>query len=112
MLSCAADRPYVSIVTEYHTVLFCGVLCCRWPKTMFLKALGPFLACVIGIVVVVAGKWTNGKGPIKVCVHAGYWLLLLLGYFSTAVGCSMCGLLVWLGPWVSAPHVPNLDRRL
>lgn len=37
---------------------------------MFLKALGPFLACVIGIVVVVAGKWTNGKGPIKACVHA------------------------------------------
>lgn len=38
----------------------------RWPKTMFLKALGPFLACVIGIIVVVAGKWTNGKGPIKI----------------------------------------------
>lgn len=33
---------------------------------MFLKALGPFLACVIGIIVVVAGKWTNGKGPIKI----------------------------------------------
>jgi hypothetical protein len=46
---------------------------------MFLKALGPFLACVIGIVVVVAGKWTNGKGPIKACVHAGCGLLLLLG---------------------------------
>lgn len=33
---------------------------------MFLKALGPFLACVIGIVVVAAGGWTNGKGPIKI----------------------------------------------
>lgn len=39
---------------------------CRWPKMMFLKALGPFLACVIGIVVVAAGKWGNGKGPIKI----------------------------------------------
>lgn len=51
--------------------LTAGMLCCavvsrRWPKTIFLKALGPFLACVIGILVVVAGKWTNGKGPIKV----------------------------------------------
>lgn len=33
---------------------------------MFLKALGPFLVCVIGIVVVAAGKWTDGKGPIKI----------------------------------------------
>jgi hypothetical protein len=28
---------------------------------MFLKALGPFLACSIGIVVVAAGKWGNGE---------------------------------------------------
>jgi hypothetical protein len=28
---------------------------------MFLKALGPFLACVIGIAVVAAGKWGNGE---------------------------------------------------
>jgi hypothetical protein len=45
---------------------------------MFLKALGPFLACVIGIVVVVAGKWTNGKGPIKVRMHAGIMTTLLV----------------------------------
>uniref|UniRef100_A0A383W800 STAS domain-containing protein n=1 Tax=Tetradesmus obliquus TaxID=3088 RepID=A0A383W800_TETOB len=38
----------------------------KWPKTMFLKALGPFLACSIGIAVVAAGKWGNGKGPIKI----------------------------------------------
>ena len=44
----------------------------RWPKTIFLKALGPFLACVIGIVVIVAGKWTDGKGPIKVRVDVGW----------------------------------------
>lgn len=38
----------------------------KWPKTLFLKALGPFIACVVGIVVVVAGGWTSGKGPIKI----------------------------------------------
>lgn len=46
--------------------MLCCAPCHRWPKTIFLKALGPFLACVIGILVVVAGKWTNGKGPIKI----------------------------------------------
>ena len=38
----------------------------KWPKTLFLKALGPFIACVVGIVVVVATGNTSGKGPIKI----------------------------------------------
>lgn len=58
--ACVADCALIV------TMLCCAVVSRRWPKTIFLKALGPFLACVIGILVVVAGKWTNGKGPIKV----------------------------------------------
>lgn len=38
----------------------------KWPKTLFLKALGPFIACVIGIVVVVAAGFSDGKGAIKI----------------------------------------------
>lgn len=38
----------------------------RWPKAIFLKALGPFLACVVGILVVVATHSTDGKGPIRI----------------------------------------------
>jgi hypothetical protein len=55
----------------------------RWPKTIFLKALGPFLACTIGIVVVAAGKWGNGE----------LLLLLLLRRLGWAVaGCVLEGL--------------------
>jgi hypothetical protein len=38
----------------------------RRPKLFFLKALGPFLACVIGIAVVAGAGFSNGKGPIKI----------------------------------------------
>jgi len=38
----------------------------RYRKLHFLKALGPFLACVIGMVVVVATGNQDGKGPIKI----------------------------------------------
>ncbi|KAF8060559.1 SULTR2 [Scenedesmus sp. PABB004] len=38
----------------------------KWPRTLFLKALGPFIACVVGIAVVAGFGWGNGKGPIKI----------------------------------------------
>ncbi|WIA23007.1 hypothetical protein OEZ85_001360 [Tetradesmus obliquus] len=41
----------------------------RWRKAMFLKALGPFCACCIGIAVVAAAGWADGRGPIKIVQH-------------------------------------------
>eukprot|EP00877_Chromochloris_zofingiensis_P013467 jgi/Chrzof1/8374/Cz03g08070.t1 len=39
----------------------------KWPRLFFLKALGPFFACVIGIAVVAAKGYQNlTKSPIKI----------------------------------------------